>query len=203
MALAVSRTRDELAADYTDLDRLYSAFLRDYTPEQLAWRPIAGSWSVAECIEHVARVNALYLAVMEGAIAGGAPSALQGGPLRTAGWPSAYFLRSISPDGRTKLKSPGKARPRAAGKASIDPEDALRRLLATHEKIRGLLASTTQLDLNHLRFKNPFIPLLRFTVATGFLVMAGHGHRHHLQAQRVCDSPDFPQANGSTRDKAL
>ena len=203
MSLAVSRTRQELGADYIDLDRLYSAFVIDYAAEQLTWRPGAGLWSVAECIDHVARVNGFYLPVIEAAIADSrAPFAPPDAPLRTAGWPSAFFLRSVSPQGRNKLKAPPKVRP-VVDQAAINPEDALRRLLATHEKIRGLVASASQPDLNRLRFKNPFIPLLRFTVSTGLLIMAGHGHRHHLQAQRVCESPGFPQAGEAARQKAL
>lgn len=203
MAPAVSRTREELAADYTDLDRLYSAFLRNYTREQLTWRPAAGAWSVAECIDHVARVNGFYVPAIEAAIADSrTPFAPSDAPLRTAGLPSAFFLRSVSPQGRNKLKAPPKVRP-VVDRTVIDPEHALRRLLTTHDKIRGLLASTSQPDLNRLRFKNPFIPLLRFTVATAFLIMAGHGHRHHLQAQRVCESPGFPQASEAARQEAL
>jgi hypothetical protein len=50
--------------------------------------------------------------------------------------------------------------------------------------------------LDHLcvanRFKNPFIPVLRFTVGTGLEILAKHERRHLLQAERIRDSPEFP-----------
>ena len=36
-----------------------------------------------------------------------------------------------------------------------------------------------------IRFRNPFIPLLRFTVGTGLEIVAKHESRHLLQAEGV------------------
>jgi hypothetical protein len=47
--------------------------------------------------------------------------------------------------------------------------------------------------VNRIRFWNPFVLGLRFTVGTGFQIIASHGRRHLLQAERVRDSADFPR----------
>jgi hypothetical protein len=44
-----------------------------------------------------------------------------------------------------------------------------------------------------VRFKNPFVPLLRFTIGTGLLVINAHDRRH-LWPERVEDAPGFPKA---------
>ena len=103
------------------------------------------------------------------------------------GWLSAAFLRRIGPQVTVKFKAPSKIRPQ-----SVEPEQALQELRRGHAEIQELLASTSQFDLNRIRFRNPFLPLVRFTVATGLLVMAAHGRRHLEQAQRISDLADLP-----------
>jgi hypothetical protein len=49
-------------------------------------------------------------------------------------------------------------------------------------------------NVNRIRFKNPFIAGLRFSVATGLQVLAAHERRHLLQAERIRASSDFPPA---------
>ena len=190
MAPAVARTREQLTEDLLDLNGRFSAFLETYSPEQLTQRPANGGWSATECAEHVARVNAAYLPVIKAAIADQpAAAASRDRPLTTAGWFSAFFLKSVSPQTKAKLRSPRITRPAS----SVAPEEAVRKLLGTHQEIREILASS-HADLNRLRFKNPFVPLIRFTVATGILIMAAHGRRHLLQAERACRPPDSPKA---------
>ena len=46
--------------------------------------------------------------------------------------------------------------------------------------------------VNRIRFKNPFIPMLRFTMGTGFEIVSKHQSRHLLQAERVRESVNFP-----------
>jgi len=47
-------------------------------------------------------------------------------------------------------------------------------------------------DVNRIRFKNPFVPLIRFTVGTGLEIVSQHESRHLLQAERIRESPGFP-----------
>jgi hypothetical protein len=50
------------------------------------------------------------------------------------------------------------------------------------------------IESTSVRFRNPFVPLLRFTVGTGLLVINAHDRRHLWQAERVQDAPGFPKA---------
>jgi hypothetical protein len=171
--------------------------LEGSTYEQLTLSPGSGGWSVSQCIEHVARVNAVYLLAIKTAIVGNRKLAESNDqPLRTAGWFSAFFLRSVSPEGKTKMRAPRIGRP-DPDSSQINPEEALQKLQHTHLEIREVLAASQQLNLNRVRFRNPFVPLIRFTVGTGFLIMAAHGRRHLLQAERVCSANGFPLARAS------
>jgi len=69
----------------------------------------------------------------------------------------------------------------------------LQRFLRSNEAARELVRSASDCDVNRIRFKNPFIPVLRFTAGTGFMILSKHQRRHLLQAERVKNSLDFPQ----------
>ena len=48
-----------------------------------------------------------------------------------------------------------------------------------------MLLCALDYDLNRIRFKNPFVGIIRFTVGTGLEVMSRHERRHLLQAERI------------------
>ena len=192
MSRKISRTRDELIADLVDLDRRYRALVASCPREQLT-RQINDAWSIAECIQHVALANSEYLPRIKSAIdenQGNLAGAVE--TLSTAGWFSSYFVEKvIGPQVNRRYKAPKSIRPKP-----VDPEVALERLVRTHKEIRELLGAKSQPDLNRIRFKNPFVPVIRFTVATAFLIMAAHGRRHLLQAERLRDAAGPPQKIG-------
>jgi hypothetical protein len=187
---SLARTRTQISAEVLDLDQLYSALYNRCSREQLLWRPRNESWCIAECIEHVARGISQYVAPIRLAIVEGGPPARDGNrPFVPGGWFSAAFVRRIGPEVTVKFKAPSKSRP-----LRVDPVKAFDELRSGHAEIQQLLVETAQLDLNRIRFKNPFVPVLRFTVATGFLILAAHGRRHLLQAERVTQEDGFPRS---------
>jgi len=148
-----------------------------------AWRTDPESWSVAECLDHLATGNRVYLAAME-------PSAdrarsrgrLRRGPARPGllgGWFVNYLEPPVKP--RLKSKAPNKIRPRCAPPLS----DAFAAFLASQDDVRRFLRTYADIDLADVRFPNPFIPGLRFSLATGLHVIPAHERRHLWQAWRV------------------
>jgi hypothetical protein len=63
--------------------------------------------------------------------------------------------------------------------------DALGRFLASHDEIRNYLCLNADLDLAGIRFPNPLVRGIRFSVATGLHVIIAHERRHLWQAWRV------------------
>ena len=147
------------------------------------WRAEPGSWSVAECLDHLATGNRVYLAGMEPA----AERALRRGSKRQRpaepGLVGGWFVRYLEPPVRAglKTKAPRKIRPRP----SPGLEDALSAFLDSQARVREFLGSYATIDLAAVRFANPFIPGVRFSLATGLHVIAAHERRHLWQAWRV------------------
>jgi len=186
MEVQMECTAEQAIADFTGLGERFGSLAR-HTREQLLWRPDAGkSWCIAECVEHMALANAAYLENIKPVVSR-APATSSSGTLHIGGWLSALLLKSVSPQAKRKLGAPRKIRP-----LRVDPDEAFKRLAATHAEILALLDMQSRPDYNRIRFQNPFVPLVRFTVASAFLIMAAHGRRHLAQAERVREAPGFP-----------
>ena len=188
MAGQISITREQYLDSIRQLCDTASELGERFTMAQMTWQPAAGErWSISECLDHVAISTGTYLDAMEPAIADaglGASSAI----FRTAGLPSTKFAQELEPPARRKMPAPGKIRPRP----TLSPEGILPQFLKTMDRVSALVRSTARKDLNTVRFRNPLIPVIRFTVASGFLIIAAHGRRHLWQAEQVAREPDFP-----------
>ena len=142
-----------------------------------------GSWSVAECLDHLATGNRVYLSAMqppaERAMAAGRCRRGPALPGLVGGW----FVRSLEPPVRTlfKMRAPRKIRPRPSPPLG----HALEQFLASQREVVTFLRKYAEIDLAGVVFPNPFIRGVRFSLATGLHVLAAHERRHLWQAWRA------------------
>jgi len=175
----IGRLLDELDAAERDAHALVAGLSED----QGTWRAEAGSWSVAECLDHLATANRVYV----GAMREPAEQALQRGSRGQRavrpGWVGGLFVRSLEPPAKrwSRSKAPRKIRPRA-GPPLGGAFDAFR---ASQAEIRAFLRAYAGIDLAGVRFHNPFVRGIRFSLATGLHVITAHERRHLWQAWRV------------------
>lgn len=171
------RAIDEL--DFSD--RQAGAVARGLTQTQLNWRPSPEAWSIGQCLEHLFISNQVYLPPIGRALDGASPVAAPPGEV-TPGWFGRYFIKHyIDPETqRARHKAPGKIRP-----AQDVAPDILDRFLHSNDEARVLVRRASAFDVNRIRFKNPFVAGLRFTVGTGLEIVWRHQRRHLLQAERV------------------
>jgi DinB superfamily len=177
------RLTDEL--DTTD--RQANDLARGLSPEQLNWKPAEDLWSVGQCLQHLYAANEVYLPAIANALDDRPPSPVQD---ITPGWFGRWFIRTyIEPSSRSKrTRAPRKIAPAR----QIDPS-VLDLFLRSNDVARDLVRRAGAYDINRIRFRNPFIPLLRFTVGTGLEILWRHQRRHLLQAERIEQAPTFPR----------
>jgi hypothetical protein len=181
----VSRPADivalEVALDAAERDA--RALVAGLTEALGAWRAAPGSWSVAECLDHLSTGNRVYLRAMEPA----ADRALTQGRRRRRpaqpGLIGGWFVRTQEPPATPlfKSKAPHMIRPRTAPPL----HDASAQFLASQDDVRAFLRKYADIDLAGVRFPNPFVRGVRFSLATGLHVIAAHERRHLWQAWRV------------------
>lgn len=106
------------------------------------------------------------------------------------GWLGGWFIQNfVEPSEKTrKVRAPGKIRP--ASDVTLAVVD---RFLSDNQACRELILRAGENDVNRIRFWNPLIPGLRFTVGTGLQIIVSHERRHLQQAVRVRDAACFPR----------
>ena len=178
-----------LTAELHAADARAIALASTLTPAQRNWKPRPEVWSIGQCLEHLCSGNEVYLPAMSSALADRQPAPVA--EIRP-GWVGRWFIRNyIEPSSVTRrAKAP---RTIAPGTKMIGA-GILNRFLASNEAARALVHRGAPYDVNRIRFKNPFIRGLRFSVATGLEVLAAHERRHLLQAERIRASSEFPSA---------
>ena len=177
-------------ADLAALDAAFDAVERDAralvagVSEPLGrWQPAPGAWSMAECLDHLATANRVYLRAMEPASRRAlADGRMRRGPVRP-GLLGRWFARSLEPPARPLLRTraPRAIRPRVAPALA----DAAAQFFAAHHEVRAYLQRYGAIDLSGVTFPNPLIRGIRFSLATGLHVLAAHERRHLWQAWRV------------------
>jgi hypothetical protein len=182
-------------ADIAALDEQFNAIesdaralVTDLSEAQGRWRPAPDAWSVAECLEHLANANCVYLQAMRLP----AERALARGRIRRRpplpGLVGRWFVSWLEPPVKPRLrgKAPRTIRPREGPALA----DAFERFIASHEETRAFLRRFGQIDLARIRFPNPFVAGVRFSLATGVNVIAAHDRRHLWQAWNVRRAAD-------------
>ena len=177
-----------LLAELDAADERAAALASRLSLNQLNWKPSPAEWSVGNCLDHLSVANEVYLRAVADALENRPRAAVEE---ITPGWLGRWFIRKyIAPSSESgRSRAPRKIRPAADVDASV-----LDRFLASNATARALVRRAREYDVNRLRFKNPFVPLVRFTVGTGLEIVSKHEQRHLLQAERVRASLGFPSS---------
>ena len=152
------------------------------------WRATPGSWSVAQCLDHLATANRVYLRAMQPAAE---RAVLEGRRRRRPARPGpvgAWFVRSLEPPVNPRFK--GKAPTIIEPRPSPGLRESIDAFLASQEDVRRFLKTYADIDLAGVSFPNPVIRGIRFSLATGLHVIAAHERRHLWQAWRVREAAE-------------
>jgi len=177
-----------LAAELDAADARATALVSRLTPEQLNWKADPRSWSVGQCLEHLCLSNEVYVAPMNDALADAPKGTAE---TITPGWFARWFIRTYIDPATQKKRARA---PRKASPVSSRLDLSLgKRFIASNDAMRAVMARAREIDVNRVRFRNPYVPVIRFTIGTGLLIVARHNHRHLGQAERVTQLAQFPR----------
>lgn len=154
----------------------------DLSGAQINWRPSPTAWSVAQCLAHLGQMNSVLTAALRTAVRQASKNSVMPRRPIQPGWFGRWFISQMEAPPRRKMKTPRQGIP----EAHKNGEEILRAFMAAHDELRSLIHDARDLDLNRIRFRNPFIGLLRYSVGTALLVIGAHDRRHLWQASQVC-----------------
>lgn len=184
--LSAAAWSTRLIGELNTSDRHAKELISPLTAEQLNWQPGSGAWSIGQCIDHLCATNEVYVSAISAALTDKSLASVEE---IAPGWFGRWFIRNyIEPSPESKHASaPKKIVPVARVDLSI-----LNRFLSSNDAVREVVRRASDYDVNRIRFRNPFIPIIRFTAGTGLQIICSHQRRHLLQAERVKRSLDFP-----------
>jgi len=174
----LQRYVDALDAADTAADSLASRV----TEEEFLWQPDEGRrWSIALCLDHLAVANSVYGAAIRGAVEHAHARGWRRSGPAAPGFFGRRFAEWLEPPAGRRTSAPKKIKPGLVTSRGA----VLRKYHDAHAEIRRLIADAASIDVNRATFRNPFIPLVKVKVATGFQVIAAHDRRHLWQAEQV------------------
>lgn len=165
----------------TDASRLAAGL----TERQGQWRPAPGAWSIAECLDHLATANEVYLAAMQPAAERALSKRRHRRRPARPGFIGGWFVRALEPPVKKALR--GKAPRSIQPRPSPALGESLQAFRRSQQRVREFVARFESIDLAGVRFVNPFVTGVRFSLATGLHVIAAHERRHLWQAHRVLE----------------
>jgi hypothetical protein len=188
---------DALDAELEGTGRDAASLVDGLTEDLGRWRQATDVWSVAECIDHLAVADSVYLRSMTEPVRRAREQQLMRRKAALPGLLGGWFVRSLEPPVKkfSKLKAPRLIRPNVAPLLA----EAYRDFVAAHDDVRAFLRANADLDLATITFPNPFIPGVRFSLATGLHVVASHERRHLWQGWRARKAAESSIRSSSPR----
>jgi hypothetical protein len=188
---------DALDAELEATGRDAASLVDGLTEDLGRWRQATDVWSVAECIDHLAVADSVYLRSMAEPVRRAREQQQMRRKAALPGLFGGWFVRSLEPPVKkfSKLKAPRLIRPNVAPLLA----EAYRDFVAAHDDVRAFLRANADLDLATITFPNPFIPGVRFSLATGLHVVASHERRHLWQGWRARKAAESSIRSSSPR----
>ena len=186
--LSPSEIDGEIDAVSRDAERTFGGL----TTPQLNWKPAPDRWSVAQCFDHLIRINGLMLDGIVRALDPATPRALA---QRLPGLPRVFgrvMIRSLSPTATRKLPAPASARPSTSDLGG----DIILRFVETQVAMRERLRSFEHRALAETIMVSPFTSVIAYPVLDACRIIVAHERRHVEQARRVTQTPGFPSPAG-------
>lgn len=150
--------------------------------ERWTQRPAEGSWSVAECVDHLNLTSRAYVGPLREALS---RARTQGGAAPATfrrdffGW---MIWRAVRPEAGLKVKTAPDFAPKAA---TPPPAELVAEFDRLQDEQMELVRLADGLPIGKVKIKSPFGPGLRYSVYSALTILPAHQHRHLQQAERA------------------
>lgn len=149
----------------------------------LSTRLEAGSWCVAECLDHLTQTTRAFLPAISAAIAE-APKLRRNRRLRTGILPN-LFIRNLNPPYRIRFKVLPQLTPQ-----NPDSETAWTNFVESQSQLLATLLSTAGLAIDKVRIKSPVYARISYNIYGAFRMLAAHQSRHIWQIEQILKALD-------------
>jgi hypothetical protein len=188
---ASTRQLESLLQQIQEVSRKADALTRNRSKVDLATAPVPNSWSVAQCLDHLAQTTSVFLPVIEAAI-GRAPQLAGNRRLRTGAF-TQMLVRNLEPPYRLRFKAL-----KAIVPQHHDFESARNAFEESQLRLAATIQSSLGLALDEVRIESPVYARVSYNVYGALRVLAAHQRRHLWQIEQILKALDAaPRGNPS------
>jgi hypothetical protein len=187
--LALAPEVDDYRQEFERLAGEAEALVAPLSEDQFNWHPAPGSWSIAQCIDHLNVTARVYLPRLDEAIAEAVRRGLYGEGPFNHDFVGRWFVRIMEPPAGIKVKAPASFQPPQRRSRS----EILAGFRAYQVQFVDRLRQASGLDLRRAKVHSPASAWIKISLNSSFALMAAHERRHLWQARRVLAAPGFPK----------
>ena len=155
----------------------------------LNWQPGPKSWSIGQCLDHLAVMNTATIASMRAAVERKYDQLEpRQKPIEAATWLTRWYVDHTEPPPKMKLRAPGKIVPPSRVSSTV-----VAQFESAQQSLLDFVQEFGSADLGDLRYKNAIVAGIRFSIDTGLALVAAHNRRHLWQAEQVKGNAEFPR----------
>jgi hypothetical protein len=173
-------------ATQANIERAIKSF--SYLSEnQFNWKPDPESWSVGECLSHLANSNKLYLNKMEHILSLNS-NVCEQDYLYSQSFMGKLISKGVDLKNAKKVKTFKVFYPTK----SNFKKDIIDEYIKCCEKLIDLAGKMNHLDLKKIKLSSPVNILVRLNLGDPLIIIPKHDERHLNQAERVMCQKEFP-----------
>ena len=177
----LAKTLDELEAQFADICSRFQTLVTSAGAEICTRPPAPGSWSAAECIQHLSLSADAYFPVWQQVIAAAGPRKEEvNAPYAVDFW-GRLLCWILEPPARIRSKTPAPFQPINCGKI----DEVLDRFLERQERLVGALRRCRGRAIDQVKMASPIDSRIRYSVWSSLVVNAAHERRHLWQAEQA------------------
>jgi hypothetical protein len=148
------------------------------------WSAGRGSWSMAQCFDHLCRIGEALRGPLQEALARTEARGWKSDQPPRYGFFSRAFIRATGPLDRPRVRRVKTQRLyQPAGSQRLGA--TLARFEHLQDELQALVRRSEGLDLVRVKVRSPAIPLVRVALGAWLESLVGHQERHLAQAARV------------------
>jgi hypothetical protein len=174
-------TLDEVESQFGVICKGFQTLVASAGAEMCARPPAPGSWSAAECLQHLSLSSDAYFPVWQQVISTAGPrKAEMNAPYRIDFW-GRLLCWILEPPARIRSKTPAPFQPIDCGKV----DEVLDQFLEKQERIVAAIRRCRGRAIDQVRISSPIDSRIRYSIWSSFVVNAAHQRRHLWQAEQA------------------
>jgi len=184
----IQQLKDRFISDTESVLKDFGKF-KSLSENQINWKLIKQDWSIAECIDHLAVTNKLYLAEFEKQFSKEQINKDCSVTKAKHKLLSKFIIKSVNPDNVKKEKT----FPVFMPSMSKYKKDVFGYFYEVQNNLINLVSSSKDLDFNKYVMSSPAAKIIRENFCDVLEIIRLHDRRHFNQAEKLINHPNFPK----------